>query len=261
MYRQVLIEPQQHLQRIVWRESSDTELSHFQLNTITYGKASASFLATRCLKQISLDKRSEYPIESEIIEKDCYVDDVITGSASSEGYFCIFICLSTKAVHVELATELTTQAFIAAFKRFVARRGVCESLFSDNGSNFVGANNEFNAINNVLRDSKFQRFLETTNMKWHFIPSRSPHFGGVWEAAVKSFKQHLKRVVNNNPLTYEELYTLVVRIEAVLNSRSLVQMSNDPHDFDSLTPGHFLIGRPLNALPESDLREVPVNRS
>jgi len=177
-----------------------------------------------------------------------------------KGYLCIFVCFCTKAVHVELATELSTQAFIAAFKRFVARRGICQIMFSDNGTNFVGASNEFDSICKVLNDSKFQRFLENTKVQWQFIPARSPHFGGIWEAAVKSFKQHLKRVVSDTPLTYEEFYTLVTQIEAVLNSRPLVPLTDDPNDFDPLTPGHFLIGRPLNAVPEIDLKEVPANR-
>lgn len=175
-------------------------------------------------------------------------------------YICLFVCLSTKAVHLELATELTTQSFIAAFNRFIARRGLCKNLYSDNGTNFIGARNEFESIYGVVRDPRLQDALSRCRIQWHFIPSRSPHFGGLWEAAVKSTKQHLKRIINDTPLHYEEFYTLLVQIEAILNSRPLTPMSDDPNDLEPLTPGHFLIGRPLNMYPEVDISTVPSNR-
>ncbi|XP_050294296.1 uncharacterized protein LOC126734641 [Anthonomus grandis grandis] len=175
-------------------------------------------------------------------------------------YICLFVCLTTKAIHLELATELTTQSFISAFLRFVSRRGLCKNLHSDNGSNFVGAKNEFDKINTILRDERFQNALRDNKIQWSFIPSHSPHFGGLWEASVKSTKQHLKRVLNNTPLHYEEFYTLLVQIEAILNSRPLTPLSDDPNDLEALTPGHFLIGRPLNKYPELDLLDVPDGR-
>lgn len=73
--------------------------------------------------------------------------------------------------------------------------------------------------------------------------------GGLWEAAIKSAKMHLRKITGTTPLTYEELYTLLVQIEACLNSRPLCPMSNDGTDLQVLTPGHFLIGAPLTSLP------------
>ncbi|XP_037825809.1 uncharacterized protein LOC119613826 [Lucilia sericata] len=88
-------------------------------------------------------------------------------------------------------------------------------------------------------------------IQWHFSPPAAPHFGGIWEAGVKSVKYHLKRTIGEAKLTYEEMSTLLIQIEAVLNSRPLVALNNDePGQFDALTPGHFLIGRPLNACAE-----------
>ncbi|XP_037805276.1 uncharacterized protein LOC119599551 [Lucilia sericata] len=84
----------------------------------------------------------------------------------------------------------------------------------------------------------------------------APHFGGLWEAAVKSAKGHLTRTLDNTRLTYEELATAMIEIEAVLNSRPISPLSSDPSDFEALTPGHFLIGAPLRSLPE---RDVPTN--
>lgn len=87
--------------------------------------------------------------------------------------------------------------------------------------------------------------------KWSFIPIRSPHHGGLWEAAVKSFKFHLKRVADEATLTHEEWQTLSCQIEAILNSRLLCPISNDPESLVALTPAHFLIGAPLTLIPET----------
>ncbi|KAK2577592.1 hypothetical protein KPH14_000909 [Odynerus spinipes] len=97
-------------------------------------------------------------------------------------------------------------------------------------------------------------------MQWHFIPPHSPHFRGLWEAAVKSAKYHLKRVIGETRLTYEELYTILVQVESCMNSRPLCPISSGPMDLTPLTPGHFLIGDQMTALPHRELLEVPTNR-
>ncbi|GFX34724.1 integrase catalytic domain-containing protein [Trichonephila clavipes] len=126
-------------------------------------------------------------------------------------------------VHIELVSDLTSQAFIAALKRFMARRGKCAKLFSDNGKNFVGASNEIKKLLEIVRkpDEKLANYLVAEGIEWKLIPARSPNFGGLWEAAIKSCKYHLKRVVNGINVTYEELLTVTVQIEGILNSRPL----------------------------------------
>ncbi|XP_055850540.1 uncharacterized protein LOC129915103 [Episyrphus balteatus] len=180
----------------------------------------------------------------------------------SKGYIAVFVCMSTKAIHIELVSDLSSVAFIAAFRRFVARRGSCANMFSDCGTNFKGANNE------MRKDSKFissewssevSEALAAQNTKWHFNPPSSPHFGGLWEAGVKSIKFHLKRTIGCSKLTFEEHTTLLAQIEACLNSRPLCPMSSDPDDLSVLTPGHFLIGAPLCTLPERNLMEHNIN--
>lgn len=95
---------------------------------------------------------------------------------------------------------------------------------------------------------------------WHFIPPHSPNFGGLWEAAVKRAKYHIKRIVDEARLTFEELYTVITQIEAIMNPRPLIPMSNDPNDIDFLTPGHFLIGEPFTAIPQTSVVELPTNQ-
>ncbi|GFW52391.1 integrase catalytic domain-containing protein [Trichonephila clavipes] len=113
-----------------------------------------------------------------------------------------------KTVHIELVSDLPSQAFIAALKRFMARRGKCAKLFSDNGKNFVGASNEIKKLLEIVRkpDEKLANYLAAEGIEWKFIPARSPNFGGLWEAAIKSCKYHLKRIVNGINLTYERNY-------------------------------------------------------
>ncbi|XP_012145356.2 uncharacterized protein LOC105663061 [Megachile rotundata] len=176
-------------------------------------------------------------------------------------YVAVFICFSTKAVHLEVVSDMTTEAFIAAFKRFIARRGICRNVYSDNGTNFVGANKELLDIQRKLQeDEKVRHFLVDKRISWHFMPALSPNFGGLWEAAVKSFKHHLKRVVGEELFTFEQFNTFVIEIEAILNSRPLVPLSSDPNDPSALTPAHFLIGNSLTSLPEVDFSETPSNR-
>ncbi|XP_063902582.1 uncharacterized protein LOC135122314 [Zophobas morio] len=174
------------------------------------------------------------------------------GAKTLKAYLCLFICFATKALHLELASDLTADAFLAALRRFLARRGRCQHVYSDCGTNFVSAHKQL--------DQYMREAVQSEQIHWHFNPPSAPHFGGLWEAGVKSVKTHLVRVIGHQILTYEELLTLVSQVEAMLNSRPLHPVSSDPNDLTALTPGHFLPFAPLIALPEPDLEDVPVNR-
>jgi hypothetical protein len=99
-------------------------------------------------------------------------------------YIAFFVCFSTKATHIELVTDLTSQAFIAALRRFIARRGHVRDMYSNNGTTFIGARRKLREFSNPLQDQQFIRELQahsaTCSLRWHFIPPRSPHFGGLW---------------------------------------------------------------------------------
>ena len=179
-----------------------------------------------------------------------------------KAYLALFVCFATKATHLETVSSLKKEACIAALRRFTSRRGIPQRMFSDNGTNFTGARNELSELGDLLssqasRDS-ITAFASSHGMEWVTIPPRTPHFGGLWEAGIKSAKKHLRRIMGITPLTFEELSTLFTQIEAQLNSRPICQLSEDTNDSSALTPGHFLVGGPINSLPDKSIDEAGI---
>ncbi|XP_065354646.1 uncharacterized protein LOC135949114 [Calliphora vicina] len=125
------------------------------------------------------------------------------------------------AIHLEATSDISTQAFLAAFARFFSRRGCPSSIYSDNGTAFVGAANILNDdkahFMSLLRRKLIEQYSFGT-LEWHFIPPGAPHMGGLWEAGVKSFKSHFKKISQCQSFTFEEFSTMLARIEACLNS-------------------------------------------
>ena len=172
-----------------------------------------------------------------------------------EAYICIFICLATKAVHLEVTSDLSTESFTACLRRFVSRRNCPKSLHCDNGSNFVGARRELERLYTFLADEDndliIRQFLLQQQIQWSHIPAASPHFGGLWESAVRSMKKHLRRIMGTLLMTFEELTTITCQVEACLNSRPLLPMTSHSQDgLILLTAGHFLFLDAPNAYPE-----------
>ncbi|XP_029669884.1 uncharacterized protein LOC115239482 [Formica exsecta] len=158
----------------------------------------------------------------------------------------------TRAVHLDVASVYSADAFLAALRRLIARRGLCRALYSDCGTNFVGADAQLRALfaASSQKGQRIAKGLAAERIEWHFNPPAAPNFGGLWKAAVKAAKHHLPRVIGDAKLTYEEMATLLAQIESCLNSHPLQALSDDPEDLEALTPGHFLVGTALNAVPE-----------
>ncbi|XP_011707941.1 PREDICTED: uncharacterized protein LOC105462788 [Wasmannia auropunctata] len=184
------------------------------------------------------------------------------GCKTSKCYICLFICFSIKAVHLELVSDMTSEAFIAALRRFSARRGKPAHIYSDNGASFVGSNRELKELGELMEKegASISEAINDMGINWHFIPAYSPHFGGLWESGVKATKHHLKRIAGNLALTFEEFSTLLSQIEATLNSRPLTPLSSDPNDLTPLTPAHFLIGRTFTSMADPSLTHLSENR-
>ncbi|GFU85239.1 integrase catalytic domain-containing protein [Trichonephila clavipes] len=138
-------------------------------------------------------------------------------------YICVCICFSMKAIHLELLSDLTSDALIATLKRFTSRRGKCSKIYTDNATNFVGANSILKKFHKLINfpDENLAKYFVSENIDWKFIPPKSPHFGGLWEAGIKSVKHHLKRAIGNLHFTFEEFETIMIQVEGILNSRPL----------------------------------------
>jgi len=148
-------------------------------------------------------------------------------------YIAIFVCFSTKAIHLELVSDLTKETFRAALERFIAVRGVPSKMHSDNGTTFVGAKNVL--MRNFLKANEdyIHNFALAMNFEWSFIPPHAPHFGGLWEAGVKSVKSRLNHVLAGKSLNFEEPYAFLKQIEACLNSQPLTPVGKNPTCFHS----------------------------
>ena len=113
----------------------------------------------------------------------------IRGKVPYKTYIAVFVCFSSKATHLELVSDLSTNNFILCLKRFVGRRGVPQRLYCDNATNFVGADKEINeTLFTESGKNDISNECADRGVQFHFIPLRSPHFGGLWEAGVKSTK-------------------------------------------------------------------------
>ena len=167
-------------------------------------------------------------------------------SGLTKRYGAIFTCLTTRAIHIELAGDLSTDSFLLALTRFMSRRGNPTTITSDNGTNFVGAEKEIKENIKKWNVNKINVKLQNMNVNWKFNPPLSPWMGGAMESMVKITKKALQVVTRDRIFTEEVITTLLTEIESIVNSRPLTPVSDDIEDYEALTPNHFLIGRASN---------------
>ncbi|XP_065195355.1 uncharacterized protein LOC135826682 [Sycon ciliatum] len=172
--------------------------------------------------------------------------EVTIGRRHKKRYGALFTCLTTRAIHLELARDLTTDSAIMAIRRMASRRGQPGIIYSDNGTNFRGADSELRKAVQDFDHTKIQGHLTPKGTEWRFNPPAAPHMGGAWERLVRSVKTALKAVLTARAPREDVLVTLLAEVESLLNSRPLTHVSCDATDEDSLTPNHFLLGTPSN---------------
>ena len=159
-------------------------------------------------------------------------------------YGCIFTCLRYRAVHIELANDLTTDSFIQAVTRFVGRRGPPKVIYSDNGTNFRGAENDVLNALKAWDQERVGRELLQENIQWYFNPPAASHQGGVWERLIRSIRRILHAMIGEHLVNEQTLTTFLTEVEKILNSRPITRVSSDPDDLEALTPNHILLLRP-----------------
>ena len=180
----------------------------------------------------------------------------------------MFICLASRAVHIEITNSMETDSFTLALRRFIARHGNVRSITSDNGSNFVGADNELKKAFSEMNHQQIQHFLANTGADWLIwsrnVPAAS-HMGGVWERQIRSARSILASLLKNHGtcLKDESLHTLMTEVEAIVNSRPLtVETISDPQSLIPLSPSNLLTmkSRVIMPPPGSFVRPDLYNR-
>ena len=157
-------------------------------------------------------------------------------------YILLVTCLATRAIHLEVANSLDTDAFLMALRRFIARRGRPTLIWSDNGTNFVGGERELREAIAAWNQEQISDALSQKNIQWKFNPPSASHMGGAWERLVASVKKALRAVLGNQIVTDDVLHTTVLEVEFQVNSRPLTYVSGHGGDPESITPNHFLLG-------------------
>ena len=168
-------------------------------------------------------------------------------TSSNKVWICLFTCCVTRAVHLDIVTDLSTTTFIRCLKRFAARRGMPHKFVSDNGKTFKAA---AKFLKNVFKDDVVLQYLSGLGVEWKFNLEKAPWWGGVFERMVKSMKRCLRKMVGQAKLSLDELHTAVVEVESIINSRPLTYLTSGDVE-EPLTPSHLLIGRRVMNLPDN----------
>lgn len=167
---------------------------------------------------------------------------------NNKSWVCLFTCAVYRAVHIELVASLSTQSFLLALRRFIARRGRCNTIYCDNGSNFVGTANLLSALdwNLIVSDTALHP------IKWKFNPPTASWWGGWWERLIGILKRLLRRVLGRSSLTYEQMTTVLCDCEAIINSRPMTYVTDNDAELVPLTPSMFLQDIKVSGVPDFD---------
>ncbi|XP_057310467.1 uncharacterized protein LOC130648433 [Hydractinia symbiolongicarpus] len=226
------------------------------INACTYCKSKKVIPMSRLMGDLPIDRLAvgELPFNQSGVD---YFGQMIVkrskrtraSSGTVKRYGALFTCMTSRAVHIELARDLSTDSFILALRRYISRRGNPKTITSDKGTNFVGADRELRELVTNLNETKLRKELTKNSIKWKFNPPFSPWMNGAMESMVKITKRALKATVRDRVFTEEELRTFLTEVEATINSRPLTSISSDADDYQALTPNHFPIGRASQNAP------------
>ncbi|KAL2076872.1 hypothetical protein ACEWY4_027539 [Coilia grayii] len=176
---------------------------------------------------------------------------VKVSGALTKAYIALFTCAVTRAVHLELVSSQSTEHFLLAIKRFIARRGLCKVIYSDNAKTFKRAEQDSKQLWESIKYTHLLEYFSDRGISWRFIAERAAWWGGFWERLVQSVKTCLKKVLGRASLSFEEMTTILTEVEATLNSRPLTFVNNDLDEPQPLTPAHFLVGKRVNSATQA----------
>ncbi|KXJ68836.1 hypothetical protein RP20_CCG001484 [Aedes albopictus] len=164
------------------------------------------------------------------------------GRRMEKRWVLIATCLTVRAVHLQIAHTLSTDSCISALRNVMARRGIPAVIYSDQGTNFRGANRELKVAVEYLDENRLMTEFTTPHTRWSFNPPAAPHMGGAWERLIRTVKQNLSKLLPSNTPTLEVFENVLIEVENVVNSRPLTGIPLDDDESPVLTPNHFLVG-------------------
>ena len=185
---------------------------------------------------------------------------VRTKASPMKVYICIFTCASSRMLHLELTNDMSTDEFLQAYQRMINRRGMSDTVWSDNAQSFKAANREIKRLFasssedakkvwKKIDKEKVNSELASKGIKWKYIVERSPWRGGWWERFCRSVKEPLRKILEKALLTHTDMYTVLTEVEAIINARPLTFVGDDIRDKQPITPAHLALGRSLRSLP------------
>ena len=179
-------------------------------------------------------------------------------SITTKAYIILFTCAATRAVHLELVSDLTSQTFLNAFRRFTSRQGLPQIMLSDNATTFL---NMANYLDEIKNDPLTNNHLSSINCEWRFIPARAPWFDAIWKRLIGILKAGLRKVLGRALVNFDELHTILTELEATINDRPLTYANSDFNELEPITPSQLIRGRRLKTFPNTltdELTDPPI---
>ena len=180
----------------------------------------------------------------------------VSRNREGKAYVVLYACSLSRALYLELTKPMETEEFISTLKRFIARKGRPEKIYSDNGRTFVGA---AKWLRNVIQDERLHDFLAKLNINWQFNLTKAPWWGGQFERMIGLVNQAFNKSVGNGTLTWRELQDVLLDVEVALNNRPLSYVEEDVQ-LPVLTPNMLQFSRP-NLLPHDHNQEILIFES
>ena len=208
-------------------------------------------LGVQMMADLPVDRVVPGQVPFSCIGIDCFGPFLVKrGHSQEKRYGCIFTCLAIRAVHIEKLHTLESDSFLNALMRFISRRGMPVKIRSDNGTNFTGGDRELReSVREWEKDQKIRGKLMSMHIVWEYNPPAASHMGGVWERQIRTVRNVLNVILRNEVLDDERLDTVFCEAEAIVNSRPLTAVSNDPKDLQPLTPNDLLLLRSKTVAP------------
>ena len=206
------------------------------------------------LPQFRVDEGSPFTHVGIDFAGPLYVKGDKVDNANIKTYVCLFTCASTRAVNLELVESLTVESFLRAFRRFCARRGLPSTVISANAKTYKSAAKE---VRKLIRSPRLKEYFRNKTVEWKFIVELAPFQGGFWERLIRSTKRCLVKIIGRASLGFDELSTILVEIESVINSRPLIYVYDDSEGISyPLTPSQLINGRNLDCEPNQSYFET-----